>query len=79
MLSSVLNSERAIAVNIAIMRAFIKFRSIIFGQKELASKFNELEKRVDKHDSEILEIFEAIRKMLSVEEKPKKRIGFVVA
>ena len=78
MLSSVLNSEQAIEVNIVIMRTFLKLRQIISTHKELADKFKELEGRVGKHDIEIRSIFEAIRKMLVIEEKPKRRIGFIV-
>jgi len=82
MLSTVLNSERAIQVNIAIMRAFVKFRNIISTHKELAHKLKELErktgKHLKKHDVEIQAIFEAIRQLMIVEEKPKPRIGFKV-
>ena len=78
MLSTVLHSERAIQVNIAIMRIFVKLRRFLSTHKELADKFKELEGRVDKHDSDIRLIFEAIRKMLAVDEAPRKRIGFVV-
>ncbi len=76
MLSSVLKSERAVQVNIAIMRAFVKLREIISQNKELAQKLNELERKVGEHDEEISAIFEAIRKMMAVEEKPKGKIGF---
>jgi Rps23 Pro-64 3,4-dihydroxylase Tpa1-like proline 4-hydroxylase len=81
MLSSVLNSERAIQVNILIMRAFVKFRSFLSTHKELEQKLNVLEAKfgqhLEKHDEEIQAIFEAMRRMLTVEEQPKKRIGFV--
>jgi len=76
MLSSVLNSERAIQVNIAIMRAFVKLRSILSSQKELVSKLNELERKLEKHDTEIGAIFEAIRQLMIPPEKSKRRIGF---
>ena len=61
MLSSVLRSERAVEVNIAIMRAFVKLRQILETNRELAKKFSELEQRVGKHDDEIDAILEAIR------------------
>ena len=64
MLSSVLNSKRAIQVNIAIMRAFVKLRQILATHKELAEKLNELEGKLDKHDEDILVIFEAIRQLM---------------
>jgi len=76
MLSSVLNSERAIQVNIAIMRTFVKLRIILFTHKELAHKLSELEQRIERHDVEIRSIFEAIRQLMAVQEKPKRRIGF---
>ncbi|HLD69162.1 MAG TPA: hypothetical protein VJA17_00190 [Candidatus Omnitrophota bacterium] len=61
MLSSVLNSERAIQVNIVIMRAFVKLRKILSTHKELAHKLIDLERKIEKHDGEIEGIFEAIR------------------
>lgn len=77
MLSSVLNSERAIQVNIAIMRAFVKLRHILSENKELAHKLKELEAKIEKHDEEIQAIFAAIRQLMDPPpEKPKRRIGF---
>ena len=78
MLSSVLNSERAIQVNIAIMRAFVKLRKILSTHKDLVHKLNELERKVEKHDVEIHPIFEAIRRLMTEPEKPKSKIGFHV-
>ncbi|UCB56852.1 MAG: ORF6N domain-containing protein [Candidatus Omnitrophota bacterium] len=76
MLSSVLNSERAIQANIAIMRVFVKMREIVSTHKDLAYKLSLLEKKIEKHDIEIRAIFEAIRRLMIVPEKPKRRIGF---
>lgn len=76
MLSSVLRSKRAIQVNIAIMRAFVKLRRILSTHKELAHKLRELERRIEKHDAEIKDIFEAIRQLMRQPEEPKRRIGF---
>lgn len=76
MLATVLNSEQAIQVNIAIMRVFVKLREILSTHKELARKLLELEKKYETHDSEIQAIFEAIRQLMVVEERPKRRIGF---
>ncbi|MDD5428024.1 MAG: ORF6N domain-containing protein [Candidatus Omnitrophica bacterium] len=77
MLSSVLNSERAAQVNIAIMRAFVKLREILATHKELAHKLAELEQKIGKHDADIGLIFEAIRQLMAPpQEKPKGRIGF---
>jgi hypothetical protein len=78
MLSSVLNSERAVKVNIAIMRAFVKLRKTLETNRELARKFSELEKRVGKHDEEIRAILEAIRQLMAPPETPRREIGFHV-
>ena len=78
MLSSVLNSERAVKVNIAIMRAFVKLRETLETNRELARKFAELEKRVGKHDEKIDAILEAIRQLMTPPEKPRREIGFHV-
>jgi len=78
MLSSVLNSERAIKVNIAIMRAFVKLREMLETNRELARKFSELEQRVGKHDEEITAILEAIRQLIAPPKKARREIGFHV-
>jgi len=78
MLSSVLNSERAVKVNIAIMRVFIKLRRILETSRDLARKFSDLERRVGKHDEEIAGIIEAIRQLMAPAEKPRREIGFHV-
>jgi ORF6N domain-containing protein len=74
MLSSVLNSKRAIQVNIEIMRAFVKLREMMSTHKDLARKLSELEK---KYDGQFQIVFEAIRQIIAVEEKPKRKIGFI--
>jgi phage regulator Rha-like protein len=73
MLSSVLHSERAIQVNIAIMRAFVQLREMIGSNKGLARRLNELEK---KYDSQFRVVFEAIRELMAEPESKVKRIGF---
>jgi hypothetical protein len=78
MLSSVLNSERAVKVNIAIMRAFVKLRETLETNRQLARKFEELQRRVGKHDEEIAAIIEAIRQLMIPSEKPRREIGFHV-
>ena len=79
MLSSILNSERAIQVNIAIIRVFVKLREILSSHKELAQKLSQLERKIENHDEEIKVIFDAIRKlMVQPEPEPKHRkIGFL--
>lgn len=64
MLSSILKSARAIQVNIAIMRAFVKLKQILSMNKELAYKLIEFERKIEKHDVEIQAIFEVIRKLM---------------
>jgi len=76
MLSSVLRSKRAVDVNIAIMRAFVKLREMLSLHKDLAMRLEELERKVEGHDETIHAIFEAIRRLMREEEKPKGKIGF---
>jgi uncharacterized membrane protein len=78
MLSSVLNSESAVKMNIAIMRAFVQLRRALETNRELARKFSELERRIDEHDTEIEAILEAIRQLMAPPEKPRREIGFHV-
>jgi len=73
MLSSVLNSPRAIKVNIEIMRAFVRLRKILASHAGLARKLEKLEK---KYDSQFRVVFEAIRQLMASKEPPNKKIGF---
>jgi phage regulator Rha-like protein len=76
MLSSVLNSKRAVQVNIEIMRAFVRLREILSTHKDLARKLEELEK---KYDEQFRAVFEAIRQLMAPSQPaPKRRIGFGV-
>jgi phage regulator Rha-like protein len=76
MLSSVLNSERAILVNVEIMRTFVRLREILATHKDLARKLEELEK---KYDEQFRVVFEALRQLMTPSEPPpKRRIGFGV-
>ncbi|MCG3116572.1 MAG: hypothetical protein LLH30_12905 [Candidatus Manganitrophus sp. SA1] len=72
MLSSALNSERAIEVNILIMRTFVKLREMIASHKDLAKKL-ELEK---KYDEQFQVVFEAIRQLMAPPENTNRKIGF---
>jgi hypothetical protein len=78
MLSSVLSGERAVHVNIAIMRAFVRLREVLTTNEDLARKFEAMEKRVGDHDEQIAEILDAIREMLSPGPLTKGEIGFHV-
>ena len=77
MLSTVINSKRAVYVNIQIMRAFVRLRQMIAGNKELSSKIELLEKRVFKHDSDIRELVRDIRKLTIGKTEKKMNIGFL--
>ena len=80
MLSSVLRSHRAVQVNIAIMRTFVKLRELMNSHRDLAHKIDSLERR---YDSQFKVVFNSIRKLIDVEPKelvrvstPKRKIGF---
>jgi len=78
MLSSILNSEKAVEVNIQIMRAFVKLRKVLATNRDLTYLFKELKHKVDRHDTEIGLIIRAIEKMIAADNKPRRKIGFVV-
>ena len=75
MLSSILNSQRAIQVNIQIIRTFIQFRELMMTNKALSVKIENMER---KYDSKLKEVFDVLKKLLMEEAKPKKKIGFQV-
>jgi hypothetical protein len=75
MLSGILNSDRAIAVNIQIMRTFTKLRQMLSTHKDLKRKLKAMEK---KYDEQFKIVFEAMAQLLEADEKPKKKIGFTV-
>ncbi len=76
MLSSVLRSKRAIQMNVAIMRAFVRLREVLAAHKELAEKLVELERKFESHDRQIRGIFDVIRELMRPPEKEARRIGF---
>ena len=75
MLSSVLNSNRAIEVNVLIMRAFVQLRQMISSHRDLLGKVEEMEKR---YDRQFQVVFEAIRQLMAPSQSAKKKIGFLV-
>ena len=75
MLSSVLRSDKAVLVNIEIMRTFVRLREILATHKDLACKLEELE---TKYDEQFRVVFEAIRQLMTPPDPPKRRIGFQV-
>jgi len=83
MLSSVLNSETAIAVNIQIIRIFTKMRQILLTHKDIMIKLEQVEKqllkqdtKIDKHEQEIQLIFETLKELINPPQEPRPRIGF---
>ena len=76
MLSSVLNSDRAIAVNIEIMRSFVRIRRLFEADKSLARKFERLERKLASHDEAIVGILAAIRQLMTPPVPKRRGIGF---
>jgi len=76
MLASVLKSDRAIKMSIIIVKAFVKLREIISVHKEIAYKLKELEAKIEGHDTDIRDIFEAIRQLMGMPEAKKRIKGF---
>jgi hypothetical protein len=73
MLSGILNSPRAVRVNIEIMRAFVRLRRMLAADKDLARRLDDLEK---KYDSQLKVVFDAIRQLMIPPMKPRRKIGF---
>lgn len=81
MLSGVIHSETAIAMNIAIMRAFVQIRKVILENSKVADQLNKLEVKLGEHDAHLNQIYSAIENLLNskaeIQSTPgKKRIGF---
>ena len=76
MLSSILNSETAIKVNIQIIRVFTRMKEILLTNKDILLKLEQLENKVSSHDENIQMIFEALKQLLNPSQEPRKRIGF---
>jgi hypothetical protein len=76
MLSSVLNSSRAIAVNIQIMRIYYKLRQIMITQQDVLLKIKKIEKKIGKNDKKIQLVFDYLNQFIKQEEEPRQRIGF---
>ncbi|MFA5176799.1 MAG: ORF6N domain-containing protein [Candidatus Omnitrophota bacterium] len=76
MLSSVLNSQRAIRMSIIIVKTFVKLREMMSTHKEFAYKLNELERKIKIHDTDIMNIFEALRQLIGIPSEKMKIKGF---
>ena len=78
MLSSVLRSERAAQVNVAIMRAFVGLRRMLAANEAIAHKLAELERKIEGHDTSIRTLFDAIRELAAPPARPRREIGYHV-
>ena len=78
MAANILRSKRAIQASIYVVRAFIKLKQVIVSYRELAQKLDELEHNVATHDKAICSLFDAIRKLMAIPEKPGRKIGFAL-
>ena len=81
MLSGILRSKRAVAVNIEIMRAFVRLQKFLATQGELAAKLVTLEKKFGKHDKDIQTVFNVLKQLMAppkTPRKPRREIGFHV-
>ncbi len=76
MAATVVNSERAIEMSVFVVLAFVRMRRAIAGNRQILTKLAELERRLEAHDSDILELMEAIRELMSPAEPTRTRIGF---
>ena len=74
MLSSVLKSDRAVQVNVEIMRAFVRLRDLVGHNREMTKRLNDLE---SKYDRQFKVVFDAIRELMAPPPAPRRRIGFV--
>lgn len=76
MLSSVLKSKRAVLVNVAIMRTFVRLREILGRHRQLLRRLEQLEQKMGTHDQSIREIFEALQQLVTEPPRPPRRIGY---
>ena len=76
MAATVLNSERAIEMSVFVVRAFVRMREMLVKNRQLAAKINELDRRLETHDTAIQEIIDAIKELMVPESSSKRRIGF---
>jgi len=76
MAATVLNSERAVQMSVFVVRAFVRLREMLATNRRLAGKLDELENRLDTHDSTIQDLIEAIKELMTPAEAPRVRIGF---
>jgi hypothetical protein len=76
MAATVLNSARAVQMSLFVVRAFVRLREMLATDRRLAAKIDELERHLDKHDSVIVDLFEALKELMAPRRGPRRRIGF---
>ena len=76
MAATVLNSEKAVQMSVFVVRAFVRLREMLATNRRLAGKIDELENRLDTHDSTLQDLIEAIKELMTPEEPRRVRIGF---
>ena len=76
MAATVLNSKRAIEMSVFVVRAFVRMREMLAKNRQLAAKINELDRRLETHDTAIQDIIEAIKELMAPEGPSKRKIGF---
>jgi hypothetical protein len=76
MAASVLKSPQAVKVSVYVVRAFVKLREMLSTHKELARRLDDLERTLQKHDHQIVSLFQAIRQLMSPPDPPRRQIGF---
>jgi phage regulator Rha-like protein len=76
MAATVLNSKRAIEMSVFVVRAFVRMREMLIKNRQLAAKINELDRRLETHDTAIQDLIDAIKELMTPEEGSKRKIGF---
>jgi phage regulator Rha-like protein len=76
MAATVLNSKRAIEMSVFVVRAFVRMREMLLKNRQLAAKINELDRRLETHDTAIQDLIDAIKELMAPEEASKRKIGF---
>ena len=76
MAASVLNSPKAVEMSVEVVRVFVRLRGFLASHHQLAAKLNELEREIATHDTHIVALFDAVRSLMAMPDKPKRQIGF---
>ena len=76
MAATVLNSKQAIEMSVFVVRAFVRMREMLVNNRQLAAKINELDRRLETHDTAIQDLIDAIKELMAPEESSKRKIGF---